>query len=268
MRPVAPHARAQVLVAGLLVVFAPAAAASAQPTDLPEAGGPQGVVVQAESGAFLPGISRARNGYGYGVGYVLTGYDGVNASATFVASTEAVLWSRLALRLGGVYLSSSSTRAMQPQLELRFQLSSQEGLGIDSSVALVYRRDKITQDGGIVECVLAVGRRMGRVSTILNVAYGQDGEGDDRLTEVRAAGLLRVRRSWVIGASGSASTGWGSSDPRRAGRGEIAYQLLAGPTAAYGVGSWTLLAQSGFDYIDTTRSASGIFAVGGMGTSF
>jgi hypothetical protein len=267
-RPAAPHARARVLIASLVVVFAPTATASAQPTDAPEAAAPRDVLAQAESGAFLPGISRARNGYGYGVGYVLSGYDGVNASATFVASTEAVLWSRLALRLGGVYLPSSSTRAMQPQLELRFQLSSQEGLGIDSSVALVYRRDKITQDGGIVECVLAVGRRVGRVSTILNVAYGQDGEGDDRLTEVRAAGLLRVRRSWVIGASGSASTGWGSSDPRRAGRNEIAYQVLAGPTAAYAVEGWTLLAQSGFDYVDTTRSASGIFVFGGVGTSF
>jgi hypothetical protein len=85
---------------------------------------------------------------------------------------------------------------------------------------------------------------------------------------VRSAALWRVRRSWVIGASGSASAGWGSSDPRRAGRGEIAYQLLLGPTAGYGVGGWTLLAQAGFDYMDTTRSASGIFAFGGVGTSF
>jgi hypothetical protein len=252
----------------LLVALVPTASASAETTEGPEARDGQDVVVQAESGAFLPGVSRARNGVGHGVGYVMSGYDGVNTSTTFVASAEAVLFSRLALRLGGVYLPSSSTRAMQPQLELRFQLSSQDHVGVDSSVALVYRRDRITQDGGIVECVLSVGRRMGRISTILNVAYGQDGEGDDRLTEVRAAGLLRARESWVIGASAAATTGWGSTDPRRAGRGEIAYQVLGGPTAAYGVGGWTVLAQSGFDYIETTRSASGIFALGGVGTSF
>jgi hypothetical protein len=252
----------------VVAVLAPAAVAVAQATDLPEVSAPREVATDAESGAFLPGISRARKGNSAGVGYLLSGYDSASSSATFVASAEAALFSRLAVRVGGVYLPSSSTPSMQPQVELRFQLSSQERLGIDSSVALVYRRDKITQDGGIVEGALAVGRRMGRLSTIVNVGYGQDGEGDDRLTEFRAAGSLSVRRSWVLGAAGSASAGWGSSDPRRASRGEIAYQLLAGPSAAYTVAGWALLAQSGVDYIDAGRAAAGIYAFGGVGTSF
>jgi hypothetical protein len=243
-------------------------AAQAQSDERPERSPAEGIVSQAESGAFVPGLTRARNGDDRGVGYVMSGYDAVNASPAFMASMEAVIVSRLALRLGGVYLPSNSSRTMQPQVELRWQLSSQASLGIDSSVALLYRRDKITQDGGIAEIAVSLGRQFGRTSTLLNIAYGQDDEGDDRLTEVRAAALRRVGQSLVVGASGAASTGWGSSDPRRAARGEVAYECLAGPSAALSVGRWALLAQSGYDVMRTTRAASGVYAFGGVGSTF
>jgi hypothetical protein len=255
------------LAASLLAVSL-ANTAAAQTDERPQPSVADGIASQAESGAFVPGLSRARNGDDRGVGYVMSGYDGANSSPAFLASVEAVIVSRLALRLGGVYLPSNSTRSMQPQVELRWQLTSQAHLGIDSSVALLYRRDKITQDGGIGEIAVSVGRQFGRTSTIMNIAYGQDDEGDDRLTEVRAAVLRRVRESWVIGASGSASTGWGSSDPRRVARGEVDYQCLVGPSVAFSLGRWALLAQSGYDVIRTTSTTSGLYAFGGVGSTF
>jgi hypothetical protein len=225
--------------------------------------------VDAQGGAFVPNLSSARAPSGVGVGYFVAGYNKADSSAVFVASAEAFLFSRVALRAGGVYVPTGAAQpSLQPQVELRWHLTAQERSGVDAAVGLVYRRDRITQDGGIVQAVASLGRRFGNLGATANLAYGQDDEGNDRLTELRLASLWRVADVWVVGATGSAATGWGSTDPRRAARGEANYELQAGPVASYSVGKFALLGQAGVDAVRTTHSVSGLFAFGGLGSAF
>jgi hypothetical protein len=223
----------------------------------------------AQSGAFVPNLSPARAPSGVGLGYFVAGYNKADSSAVFVASTEAFLFSRLALRAGGVYAPTSTAQpSLQPQVELRWHLTAQDRSGVDASVGLVYRRDKITQDGGVVQAVASVGHRFGNLGATANLAYGQDDEGDDRLTELRLASLWRVADAWVVGATGSAASAWGSTDPRRAARSEANYELQLGPVGSYSVGKFALLGQAGVDAVRTTHSMSGLFAFGGLGSTF
>jgi hypothetical protein len=222
----------------------------------------------AESGALLAGFTPARRGTGVGLAYLLGGYDAAKASPTYVAAAELRPLSRLAIRAEVASLPTSSSLGPQPRLELRWSLTTQAASGIDTTIGLAYRRDKITQDDGIVQAVVAIGRRFGRATVVANLAYGQDAEGDDRVSDLRLATLVRVRDRFVVGAAASASSELGSTDPRRAARGEVNEELQLGPTCAVGFGGWLAMAQVGAEQIDTTTRRMGAFALAGAGSVF
>jgi hypothetical protein len=253
-----------------LAMLASSSLARAQTVDLPAADrvGAR-AVAEAESGALIPSFTPARRGTGVGLASLWGGYDAAKASPTFIASAEVRPLSRLAIRAEVASLPTSSSLGPQPRFELRWGLTTQEAWGVDSSIGLAYRRDKITQDNGIVQAVASIGRTFGRVTTVANLAYGQDDEGDDRVSDLRLATLIRVRDGVIVGAAGSASTGWGSTDPRRAARGEVNYELQLGPTCSVSIGDWLAMAQGGLEDVDTTSGRrTGAFALAGVGSVF
>jgi hypothetical protein len=253
-----------------LAIVASSASARAQAVDSPaaEPGGAR-AVAEAESGALIPRFTPARRGTSVGLASLWGGYDAAKAAPTFIASAELRPLSRLALRAEVVSPPTSSSLGPQPRFELRWGLTTQEAWGVDSSIGLAYRRDKITQDNGIVQAVAAIGRTFGRVTAVANLAYGQDDEGDDRVSDLRLATLVRVRDRFVVGAAGSASTGWGSTDPRRAARGEVNYELQLGPICSVSIGGWLAMAQAGVEDVDSTAGRrTGAFALAGAGSVF
>jgi hypothetical protein len=256
---------ALLVVPSIHVLLAPTAAGQtpAQPADtLAE----PAVADWAEGVGLSPETSAARVGQGLGVVSVMGGYDAAQRSAVFSAAAEAFVRSRLALRVG--MATPSSGAAPQAQVGVRWQFLRQEqGQGADASFGFLYRRDRFTQDSGMFQAVAAAGRTFGRIGTLANLAYGQDDEGDDRLTELRCSAIYRLRDAAVVGLAGSAATARGSTDPRRAARGEAEYELRFGPTGAYVVGSWALLVQGGIDVAKTTRPVGGLFALGGVSTA-
>jgi hypothetical protein len=223
---------------------------------------------EAESGALLAGFTPARRGTGVGLAYLLGGYDAAKASPTFVGAAELRPLSRLAIRAEVASVPTTSSLGPQPRLQLRWSLTTQERSGVDTAVGLAYRRDEVTQDAGIVQAVVALGRRFGRATIVANLAYGQDAEGDDRVSDLRLGGLVQVRDRLVVGAAASASSGRGSTDSRRAARGEVNNELQLGPTCAVSFGGWLAMAQTGVEEVDTTTRRLGAFVLAGGGSVF
>jgi hypothetical protein len=197
------------------------------------------------------------------------GYDGAKGSPLLTATVEARLVGGLALLIGAGYTAEvPGSPAVRPQIGLHAQLLDQARSGIDGGVAVMYRQDQFTEEGGFFQGAVAVERQDGRVRVIGNLVYGQDGEGDDRDAEARLAALVQARRHLRVGLDGRYRRALWSSDPNRIVRNRPEYELVAGPTVAYALGSWALMAETGISVVRTTATQTGAIALAGLASSF
>src|SRR5262249_23109973 len=125
-----------------------------------------------------------------------------------------------------------------------------------------------TSENGLFQGSIAVGRSFGETYALVNVVYGQDGEGDDHEGEVRFAGVRHIRGGLNICAEGRYMRSLASTDPNRATPGTPAMGAMAGPLLAYRVGSWALVAEAGVSSRQTARRDTGLTTIGGVGTTF
>jgi hypothetical protein len=204
------------------------------------------------------------------------GYDSARRSAVVGASAEVGLTRWLSMRAGFVYVPQDALNATaRPNLALRAQVLGQAGVGVDASVALAYRQERFAEDGGLLEAALSVGRTDGRLSTLANVAYAQDPEGDDHEAELRAAALYRVATSIGLGVQANLRRDLGSTDARRATRIQPDSELTAGPVASYNVGPWVALVHAGVSTMSTGSGSmkdgarhTGAFGLAALGAGF
>jgi hypothetical protein len=224
---------------------------------------------RAAAGSFLPtSVGAAVEPGAHAVTFA--GYDANRDGATAVAAAEVRLFGPVALRGGVTYVSAldAGEGAWQPHVMLRAQVLRQSAHGLDASVGAAYRLERFTPDAGMVQALVTLGRRFGAVTTLANVAYGQDPEGDDREGDVRVAALVRATDALLVGVDASARFDLFSSDARRAARGEHELDLAAGPVAAFAIGDWALLAQAGVSASRAQVTKVGALALAGIGASF
>lgn len=198
------------------------------------------------------------------------GYDGAKQSPLVNVELEARIVGRLALVVGVGYaadLPSKSARQLRPVVGARAQLLDQSRAGVDGAVALMYRKDVFTKEGGFVQAAIALERRQGRARLLANLVYGQDGEADDLQGEGRLAALVETARGLRIGVDGRYRHLW-SSDPNRATYDRPTWEVLAGPTASYTRGSWAVMTETGLSTIRTNVTQSGLVALAGVASSF
>jgi len=198
------------------------------------------------------------------------GYDGARQAPLVNVEVDARIVGRLALVVGAGYaadLPNTTTRQLRPLVGARLQVLTQARSGVDGAVALMYRKDVFTSEGGFVQAALAVERRQGRARLLANLVYGQDGEADDLQGEGRLAAMVETVRGLRVGADGRYRHLW-SSDPHRAIYDRPTSEVLAGPTASYTHGSWAVMAEAGLSTIRTNVTQSGLIALAGVASSF
>jgi hypothetical protein len=251
-----------ILVVAVLLAVSPARAGEDQPLPTGDA------AVAAASGAFLPATVPAQVRPG-GTMAAFSGVDGRSSGAAFTMDADLHLIGPVALHAGVTYLPGRPDKPFAPNLGARVQVARQPSLGVNVALALFWRRELVTDDDGLIEAVVAVDRRVGRLSGFAHLGYGQDDEGDDRQGEASLGGLLAVGERTHLGFNARLRFDLLSTDPRRGARGEPGLDLVVGPTASVALGSVALLGQVGYAGVrKDSRYQGGLLALGGLGLAF
>jgi hypothetical protein len=248
-------------------VLSPLCLASAAAQDLPA---PElRAEPSTEATRFLPGTASAVVGRSASVTNAWGGFDGAARSAVASVTTELRVFDRVSLDAGFSYgATSAPDTGLRPQLGARVQFLDQARAGVDASAAFLFREDRFTSEDGLFQGSLAIGRSFGATSAVVNVVYGQDGEGDDHEGEVRLAALRRVRGGLHLGAEGRYMHSLASTDPHRAALGTPSMEAMAAALAAYTTGPWAFVLEGGVGSRRTTDLETGLVALAGVGTAF
>jgi hypothetical protein len=263
-------ARALSAIAALATCSTAITVARAAPVNADDGAAEEGsksAQLAARDGMALPNQMAARmepNQRVVAVG--LAGYDAATATGIARMVADVNIFGPLDLRAGLTYLSDVGPyqNKFEPQLGLRLRLLNQETAGVDLATAISYRRDRYTQDTGLVQAVLAVGRRWGHLGVLGNVAFGSDLEGDDRDGELGVALLYEAALQLQVGLESHVRFDLGSNDPRRQLRGQGAYDLQAGPVLHCAIGPAILTAETGISAYQFEHTRAGVYALGGL----
>jgi hypothetical protein len=262
------RALGSLLAIGLGLGIALGGTAHADPPDaleVPETPAPSSVEVTR----LLPNTTSAVVGTTPALTAAWAGYDGAAQTPVMSLGTEVRLVRRLAIVAGVAYGNAHASDAgLRPQLGVRLQVLQQRASGVDASAAFTFREDRFTAEDGLFQGELAIGRSFGETSTVVNVLYAQDGEGDDHEGELRLAAVRRVWRGLHVGAEGRYMHSLASTDPHRDALGTPSMEAMAGPVLAYRTGSWGFLAEVGVSMRQTNRLDTGLATLGGIGTTF
>jgi hypothetical protein len=218
---------------------------------------------------FLPTTSSAVVATSAGLTSVAGGYEGAAGTPVLSVGTELRVVRRVALIAGIAYTSSGAAASeLRPQIGARVQVLDQAAAGIDASAAFVFRKDRFTSEDGLFQGTIALGRSFGDTLAVMNIVYGQDGEGDDHEGEIRLACLRPVWGGLHVGLEGRYLHAIDSTDPHRAAQGTPSMEAMAGPLVAYTVGRWALIAEAGVAARRTSRLDTGLATIAGVGTAF
>lgn len=196
------------------------------------------------------------------------GYDGATHNPVASGLADLRLIPRLHLLVG--FGSTSQPGAVQvralggAQVEILRQASN----GINATLGFLYRQDRFATEEGLLEWSATLSRRFGRLVAVANLAYGQDGEGDDREGEVRVLGLYRITAQLEVGGDARVLSTLGSSDPYRVQRAEPTLELAGAPLVAYSLGRFSLLAEAGLSGQKVDRLRTGALVLGGLGAVY
>jgi hypothetical protein len=235
------------------------------------AGDPEShLLAAAEPARFVPGTVAATAGAAAGTGSGWAGYDGATRTPLVGAAADVRLGHRIVVGAGATYAARDSHQAaeLRPSVFARFQILDQAHRGIDLGAALAYRQDRFVSEEGLLQATLSLGLRGDLGTVLVNVGYGQDGEGDDHVGDARLVAFRRLAGPLHVGIDGHVQWLFDSTDPNRIQHGTPGLELTVAPTMSYGVGPIQLLIEAGWSGVDLEQFRSGVLAVGGVGTSF
>jgi hypothetical protein len=219
---------------------------------------------------FLPGVLVPEAGAARTAGYGWSGYDGAAHAPAGGVAAEVRVSPRLVLGVGAAYAPATDLQpaAVRPSVVARLQLLDQRQHHVDAGVALAFREDRFAAEDGFIQATAMFGVRSTTGVALVNVAYGQDGEGDDREADLRMLTLRRLGRSFHAGVDGHLVKSLWSTDPNRVARGTASYRYSLGPAVTYGIGPLALNLEAGWTAARIARTDSGPFALAGLGAVF
>jgi hypothetical protein len=221
----------------------------------------------AQGGDFLPltlpaDVGRAR-GFAFGYG----GYDTAAGNARVVSFAEAHVYGPLALRFSAQ--STGVSERIAPSLAGRVQFLSEPKQGVDAAFSVAYNAEGFTEFEGEIELALAFGKTFGDFRLLGNLAYGQDPEGHERDSELRAAALYHFGKTYYFGVDARGRVGLSSAGEPEPKRDEPLFDVDAGPVLNVVLGPVVLGAHAGLSVLEFegSRARFGAVALAGLGSA-
>lgn len=230
---------------------------------------PETQAPQTQVPHFLPGsLSAEMDPATSAVGTGWSGYNGATDTPVFTSTAEVWIVPRVSLVAGLGTTTQPGPVSERAQGGARVLILDQQHHGVNAGVGFMYRKDRFTNEDGMLEWSAMVSRRFGATLAVANIIYAQDGEGDDREGEIRVVGVHDLGSGLHLGLDNRVRESLGSSDPHRAQHSNPTLEFNAGPLLAYTIGRWSLMTEAGVSGQKVDRLHTGMLILGGLGASF
>jgi hypothetical protein len=209
----------------------------------PEPLGSEGPVVPAAAhpaandDGITPGLTRAA-ATGKGIATSTLGYNSASKATTLDFNAEIQVWGpfRLVLRVDNV------TEKARPGIGAAAQFLDEHKHGVAGSAYFSYKAEGFTEGEGELEGLVAFGKQLGPLHGTLNVAYGQDPEGNERDGEVALGLHVEALPNLFTGVVGRYRDALGSNGDKGTG---ILRDALGAASATYVLGRFGVTATAG-----------------------
>jgi len=202
----------------------------------------------AADDAFTPGLTRS-SAQGRGITTGVVSWNGASKKTTVDLNGEVQLFGpvRLVLRVDNVFDQA------RPGIGAAVQWLDERKHGVSSSAYFSYKAEGFTEPEGELEGLLAFGKQLGPVHGTLNLAYGQDPEGNERDGEAAFGLHIEPVHGLFTGVIGRYRDALGSKGDKGTG---ILRDALGGLSATYVIGSFGVTGTAGIAGIETLTSGS------------
>jgi len=211
----------------------------------------------ADQAAFTPGLSRAEGGGSFI--NAVTSWSGASDRVQVDATGEAQLVGpvRLVVRVQDAFGETA-----RPGLGVAVQVLDERRHGAAGTAYLQYKTEGFSEPEGELEAVIALGKRLDRVHTLVDAAYGQDPEGAERDGELAIAAQVEARPGLFAGAAVRYRDALGTTKEA------IARDGFGGATSTLTVGSLAVTAMVGVAMVETQLRRYGASATVAIGAVF
>lgn len=207
--------------------------------------------VRSFDGAYSPLVqSPSSSGHELGRGFaqISAGYNTITEEETLDVAAQVHLFGRFALVAQVQNLTGEEPR---PGIGASAHLLGEFDSGVDLTGYLLYKAEGFSEPEGELELLASLGKTFGAVRGVMNLAYGQDPEGNERDGEVALAATLHLAEPLFAGLAARYRDALGS-------RGELGVvrDLFAGASATYTIDRFGVSALAGLSEIETSAAES------------
>lgn len=202
----------------------------------------------AADDAFTPGLTRS-SAQGRGITTGVVSYNGASKKTTVDLNGEVQLFGpvRLVLRVDNVFDTA------RPGIGAAVQWLDERKHGVSSSAYFTYKAEGFTEPEGELEALVSFGKQLGPMHGTLNLAYGQDPEGNERDGEAALGLHIEPLHGLFTGVIGRYRDALGSNGDKGTG---ILRDALGGLSATYVIGSFGVTGTAGVVGVKTVTSGS------------
>jgi hypothetical protein len=194
----------------------------------------------ASAGAFSNWTTTARSDTQRAAARVTGGYDSAGKGATFDSGAEVQLMKRWAAR--ATARSSPASAGLGLRLEGKLDALRQETNGVDLAFAGGYESRGFNEVPALAG-TLALGRSLGRLQLLANVGYARGLEDAEQYGSAGLAGIYQASQQLQLGVDSRLRIDLERDEDEPPG--ERAWELLAGPTVTFTLGSFALIGGTG-----------------------
>lgn len=206
----------------------------------------------ANDDSFTPGLTHAAAA-GRAIATATATLDGAKHSNTVDLNGEVSVFGpvRLVLRVDNVFAGDNGKA--RPGIGAAVQLLDERKHGVAGSAYVSYKAEGFTEGEGEIEGLMSFGKQIGPVHSTLNLAYGQDPEGNERDGEIALGLHVEPFHGLFTGVIGRFRDALGSNGDKGTG---LLRDALGAASATYVVGRFGLTASAGIAGVKTTTSGS------------
>ena len=221
----------------------------------------------ANDDSFTPGLTHASGPARASIVSALT-LNGAGHTTTLDINGELQVWGpfRLVMRVDNV--AASNNGKARPGIGAAVQMLDEGKHGVAGSAYFSYKAEGFTEAEGELEGLLSFGKQFGAVHSTLNLAYGQDPEGNERDGELALGLHIEPIRGLFTGVIGRYRDALGSNGDKGTG---VLRDALGALSATYAIGRFGVTASAGLAGVKTTTSngmQTGAQAAFGVGAVF